>query len=429
LREFGWDSVVVTGAGGGGGRWTPQDGVLSRRIPDSTDVRRVDGPEPAPSGGLRGRGERWLRVESPWRRWWIDGQINTGLGVSDVDVIYAWMSPFESAHAASALAKKLRRPWVADLGDPWALDEMMVYPTRVHRAFERREMRRQLATAEAIVMSTDEATDRLVRTFPELRGKLVVTIPNGYVSDDFSTPVPPRLDETFRIVHTGYLHTELGLRQRRARFRRLLGGALPNVDFLTRSHVYLLQAVERLLDDEPDLRGVLEVHLAGVVSDVDRETAERSRAARLLGYLPHDRTLELVRTADLLFLPMHSLPPGRRASIVPGKTYEYLASGQPVLAAVPDGDARDILDAAGNCLLCRPDDVAGIQRAISDAVRRQRSQSEQTRPRPDVVERFEYRRLTRQLADVFDHVAPARDEQNPEPPNAGLTTESLRTGN
>lgn len=429
MQEFGWDSVVITGAGGGGGRWTPQDGVLSRRIPDSIDVRRVDGPEPAPSGGWRGRAERWLRLESPWRRWWIDGQINTGLDVPDVDVIYAWMSPFESAHAARVLGKNLGRPWVADLGDPWALDEMMVYPSRVHRAFERREMRKQLATAEAIVMSTDEAADRLVHTFPELRGKLVVTIPNGYVSDDFSTPVPPRLDGTFRIVHTGYLHTELGLRQRRARFRRLLGGGLPNVDFLTRSHVYLLQAVERLLDDEPGLRGVLEVHLAGVMSDADREIAERSRATKLLGYLPHDRTLELVRTADLLFLPMHNLPPGSRASIVPGKTYEYLASGQPVLAAVPDGDARDILDAAGNCLLCGPDDVAGIQRAISDAVRRRQGHIEQARPQPDVVERFEYRRLAEQLADVFDQVAPARDGQNTEPPTGGPTTESLRTGN
>ncbi len=34
-----------------------------------------------------------------------------------------------------------------------------------------------------------------------------------------------------------------------------------------------------------------------------------------------------MRSADLLFLPMQNLPPGVRATIVPGKTYEYLASG------------------------------------------------------------------------------------------------------
>ena len=44
---------------------------------------------------------------------------------------------------------------------------------------------------------------------------------------------------------------------------------------------------------------------------------------------------ELISSADLLFLPMHELPEGTSARIVPCKTYEYLASGRPVLAAVP----------------------------------------------------------------------------------------------
>ena len=50
-----------------------------------------------------------------------------------------------------------------------------------------------------------------------------------------------------------------------------------------------------------------------------------------------------MRSADLLFLPMHDLPPGARAGLIPYKTYEYLAAGRPILAAVPDGDVRDML--------------------------------------------------------------------------------------
>ena len=61
-----------------------------------------------------------------------------------------------------------------------------------------------------------------------------------------------------------------------------------------------------------------------------------------------------MRSADLLFLPMHDLPPGRRAGLVPYKTYEYLAAERPILAAVPDGDARDILSRVSHATLCRP---------------------------------------------------------------------------
>ncbi len=72
-----------------------------------------------------------------------------------------------------------------------------------------------------------------------------------------------------------------------------------------------------------------------------------------------------MRSADLLFLPMHDLPAGRRAGLVPQKTYEYLAAGRPILAAVPDGDARDLLDASGVARLCRPADAAAMAAAVA----------------------------------------------------------------
>ena len=74
-----------------------------------------------------------------------------------------------------------------------------------------------------------------------------------------------------------------------------------------------------------------------------------------------------MRSADLLFLPMHDLPPGRAAGIVPYKTYEYLAAERPILAAVPDGDARDLLRVP-HATLCRPKDVEAMAAAIADAI-------------------------------------------------------------
>ena len=404
LPRFGYEPEVVTGPGSADGRWTPRDDTLLSAFPAGTEVRRLAGPEPAGSTGWRDRCERYLGLETAWKRWWVDGSVATGSSLRP-DLVYAWMSPFESAPAASRLAARLGRPWIADLGDPWALDEMMVYATGLHRRRAIREMRRGLASAAAIVMSTPEAVARVRQAFPEFDDKHVVAIPNGFDQGDFEHPVPTRTDGVFRIAHTGYFHTELGLRQRRAAAaRRVLGGTARGVDFLTRSHVYLLEAVESLLVREPALEQRLEVHLAGVLSNVDREIAERSPVTRLHGYLPHRETLELIRTANLLFLPMQNLPAAERAGIVPGKTYEYLAAGRPILGAVPDGDARDLLNEAGGARLCRPDDSAGIASAIAAELARFDAGEPAAVPDPKVVDRYEYRRLAGRLGEVFDQV-------------------------
>jgi glycosyltransferase involved in cell wall biosynthesis len=265
-------------------------------------------------------------------------------------------------------------------------------------------MRRELGSADAVVMSTPEAVRRIRGAIPELAGKPVDAIPNGFDASDFEHSVERRNDGVFRIVHTGYLHTELGYRQRRhPALRRALGGTARGVDFLTRSHVFLLRAVERLLQADPSLASTLEVHLAGVASDVDRAVAAGSPVVKMPGYLSHDETLELLRTADLLFLPMHDLPAGVRAGIVPGKTYEYLASGRPVLAAVPDGDARDLLDRAG-AVLCRPADVEAMASAIAEQLARFRAGGQAATSRADVVDGYEYSLLAARLTDVFDQL-------------------------
>jgi hypothetical protein len=405
LPTFGVEPVVVTGSGAAIGRWTPADETLNAEVAPSTEVHRVGGKEPVSAVGWRSRGERWFGVRPKWSSWWVNGVVDLGRHVRDVDLIYSWMSPYESAVAAARLSEELGKPWVADLGDPWALDEMMMFPSALHRRRELRRMRRLLGSAAAIVMSTPEATLRVRQAFPELAGKPIVSIPNGFDASDFEGPVPARDDGVFRIVHTGYLHTELGTRQRRtAALRRVLGGETSGVDILTRSHVYLLEAIDCLIEQDPSLRDRIEVHLAGVLSSTDREIAGRSEVVRLHGYLPHAESIQLIRSADLLFLPMQNLPRGTRSSTVPGKTYEYIGSGRPILAAIPDGDAHDILSAVGTARFTAPADSTAMADAIEAEVNRWRCGGEAPQAAWDVVARYERQLITEELAAVFDAV-------------------------
>jgi glycosyltransferase involved in cell wall biosynthesis len=412
LPEFGYEPVVVTGGSAAGGRWTPADETLAAELSQETEVLRVRRSEPAEPGRWRARAERWLPLSTTFSRWWSAGAVEVGREVEGVDLVYATMSPFESAEPARKLAELLGVPWVADLRDPWALDEMLVFPTAAHRGLELRRMGRALASASAVVWNTAEAERAGRERFPELAAKPMDTIPNGFDPSDFEGPSPQRTDDAFRIVHTGYLHTDLGeAAGALAAVRKLLGGADEQVGYLGRSHVYLLEAVERVRRADPELGSRLQVHLAGALSESDR-AAMRSDAIVVHGYLPHGESIRLMRSADALFLPLHDLPPGRRARIVPGKTYEYLASLRPILAAVPDGDVRDLLGRAADVELCRATDAAGLASAISrlaaDGRREDAARGELLRP-------FERRALTARLAALFDRLiggasrAPARD--------------------
>jgi glycosyltransferase involved in cell wall biosynthesis len=112
----------------------------------------------------------------------------------------------------------------------------------------------------------------------------------------------------------------------------------------------------------------------------------------------------MMRSADLLFLPMHDIPRGERAGLVPGKTYEYLATRRPILGAVPEGDARDLLVEAGNAHVCDPPDSACMARAITSEVERWRKGLPTGKPREEVVARYERRNQAQQIAELFDSV-------------------------
>ena len=404
LVENGVDVTVVTGPGPSDEFWTPQDEMTERAVPGRVRVIRITEPEPTVSGARR-RIERWLPGHTKFGAWFERGALGSIRKLEErPDVVFGLIVPYECGVAVRDLADRVGSPWVADLLDPWALDEMWLYPTVAQRLLDRLAMRRSLESAAAVIMNTREAAERVRSAFPRLANR-VTTIPSGYDGRDYEATEPSReWDGDFRIVHTGSMHTELGLRHRRTRkIRRILGG-LPfaDVDYLTRSHVYLLRAIDELLEREPWLRDRIRVEFAGALTDADRHFMKGRPYVHVHGYLSHPEMVALIRSADLLFLPMHNL--GGRAGLVPSKTYEYLASGRPILAAVPKGDARDLLESAGTAVVVEPDDSAAMARAISDSIVLRTPHHVDL----DLVGRFEYRRLGRSIVALLESVRAGR---------------------
>jgi len=393
LAPHGYEAAVVTGPDSLRLDWAPPDESLAPEIPPRTLVRRVPGPQPAVGKGTRAKVERWLARPSHFARWWVEGTVAEALTIAgSFDVVYASMSPFETAEAADRIARVAGIPWVADLRDPWALDEWNVYPSALHRHLDVRRMRKALSGASAVVLNTPEAERATRLRFPELAGR-TETVPNGWDGDDFMGPAPTRHDGVFRIVYVGYVHDRPEGTRWSAALRRLLGGETPALVRRARSHVYLLEASRRV---RAEGGRAIEIHLAGPAAPVVTDSV----LVRHHGYLPHRDAITLLRSADLLFLPMHDLAPGVRARTVPGKTYEYLASRRPILAALPDGDARDLLSGLPDVWLCRPRDVDCISTAIRAALHEPRVGNEI----PEAAYAYERKRLAARLVEVLDRV-------------------------
>ena len=404
LPALGWSPIVLTGSGGGRDFWSPDDPALEEQLPPDLQVRRITAPH---TRRLRARLERLFALPTSFSQSFAERASALTADIHGrVDVLLCEFGSYDLARSAVQLSREMRIPWVADLQDPWALDEMWLYPTGVHRHIDRQRMRRTLADASAVIMNTPEAAARVRRAFPDVNGAKVFAVPNGFSATDFVDFVPPREDGAFRIVHTGSLHTELGLRERQRGWlrRSLRGRPVPGIDVLTRSHVFLLDAVDRLTRRIPSLRGVVEVHFVGPMTDADHVVADASPASRCHGFLSHADTLRIIRSADLLFLPMHGLPRGVRAGIVPTKTYEYAASGRPILAAVPEGDAREFLGDLGTATVVHPDDTLGMEQAIEATVERWKGSNSPPVPNLALLASFEYRALAVRVTEVLDSV-------------------------
>ena len=282
----------------------------------------------------------------------------------DCDAIFASLVPYETARGRDRALARARDPVDRRPPGPVGARRDVALPDGAcTSASTAAGCAASSATAAAIVMNTPEAARApRRRASRSSRTRIVVSITNGFDAADFERPAArARRRRRFRIVHTGTMHTSTGLRLRRRTppapdARRGHAPASTSCRARTSS---CSRRCERLGETDPDARRRVEVHLAGVLTEDDREVA-RALAARAPARLPLARADARAASAP----PTCSSCPcttSRRAAAPAwsrARPMSTLASGRPILAAVPDGDVRDILGAVGTASFCRPADVA-----------------------------------------------------------------------
>jgi hypothetical protein len=113
------------------------------------------------------------------------------------------------------------------------------------------------------------------------------------------------------------------------------------------------------------------------------------------------------RVADLLYVTAEDV------WTVPSRTYEYLAAGRPILAAVPEGEASELLEHAGTAFVCGPSDVKGIAGAIEAELGRWEAGASVAHCHPAELEPHTWQRSTERLAAIYDAVLGREQAKRP----------------
>jgi glycosyltransferase involved in cell wall biosynthesis len=335
--------------------------------------------------GLRPLGEwlrSWLGMPDTENGWIVPALMaaQRRFRMKQVDIIFS-SSPPASAHLAAWLFRqRYGIPWVADFRDEWVTgaraEEEKRCRWKIHSLLERLV----IEGASRICVASPKLGELLESRYGR-RDKIRV-ITNGYDEEDFRVLKHslPCYSGRMRLCFTGSMY----------------GESHPGM---------ILSALESILHKGLISPRQLELVFVGSSWLRLEFSPLLRRCVRMIGYRTHGEALRFLMESDLLLLFLR-----RRKVCVVGKTFEYLRSGRPILAVLPEGNSTlEILRGYDGVYTCSDEDISGIEKVLSSLfVRWQKGRWKWQFPRPG-LERFERRNLTGELSLLLEKALAERD--------------------
>ncbi|MCX6332931.1 MAG: glycosyltransferase family 4 protein [Bacteroidia bacterium] len=255
-------------------------------------------------------------------------------------------------HSTQLIGLKLKKrfpeiKWIADLRDPWTdiYYYDLFYPTCISRKIDLNYERSVLNKAD-IITTVGPSLGKYFESKAPGTGEKIKVVQNGYDESDFEN-VAASVPEKFTISYTG-----------------TISDSYPVEGFV--------KAIKAVIDKGVDIS----LKFTGFFSDVHKENFISALGNDRLTFIPYSDHKTVVRqmlSSSMQFLVL-AKDPGNK-SFLPGKLFEYIASGKPVLCLGPaDGDSAVILEKGGFGKCFEYDDAKGIADYIISSVQKNSSE-------------------------------------------------------
>jgi glycosyltransferase involved in cell wall biosynthesis len=227
---------------------------------------------------------------------------------NNIDTIVTSGPPHSLHLIGLELKQKTNVKWIADFRDPWTTIgyhkslRLSDYSAKKHKFLENKVLN---AADNIIVTSKTTKTE-----FEAITNKPIDVITNGYDNEVTEKQV---LDAKFSLAHIGSFLSE-------------------------RNPAILWESLVALVSEIPDFKKHLEIKLIGAVSQEVLETIAQfglNPYLNNLGYVSHDEAIAHQKKSQVLLLIEINSKETR--SIIPGKLFEYMVSGRPIIAIGPNG--------------------------------------------------------------------------------------------
>lgn len=392
LPQFGWEPVILT-VDKAYASFPALDPSLEKDIPEKTRVFHTKATDwfrfyerdksKIPSGGFatnrndsfKGKLSRFVRgnffIPDPRRGWnrYAFRKACELVEEEDIRHIITTSPPHSSQLIGLKIKKRFPKiKWIADLRDPWTdiYYYDLFYPSFISRKIDQGYEKKVLQNADIIATVSPSLAKKFNSKVSGIAEKISI-VHNGYDESDFENMNASR-PSRFTISYTG-----------------TISESYPVDGFI--------KAVSSLIHNGNELS----LRFTGHISDVLKErfiSAIGIDNLEFNSYSDHKTAIGQMLSSSMQLLVLARDPANR--SFLPGKLFEYIASGKPVLCLGPtDGDAAEILDKGrfGKCFDYY--DEAGISEFISNGINNS-STADITPPRE-----FSRRNLTMKVADLL----------------------------
>lgn len=386
LPEFGWHCSILTAARQNSDSNSRSVRWVEDRTRDYWDGVSGAAAPPALQRYLELAARKFMFPGAVGLGWSLAATRSVPLGSHQGDpqprAVLSTFPPLAAHLAGWRIARKLQLPWIADFRDPFA------NPVPARSGGLRRALPRILESwffrdAAAIILNTEAMAALYRERYPQHAAKLNV-IWNGFNPSAAisALPIPERNRRV--LSHVGSLYAG-------------------------RNPTLLLEALQRLRQNGHPLANTTEILLAGpaFASSQEQEAMQRAASQGWLSLrpekIPQAEAIQLSQEADglLLLQPQSSIQ-------VPGKLFEYVQIGRPILSLSPKGSAIEwILQRCGipYVNVC-PDD--GVERAAEKVAGYLALSTEPRAPSAWFQENFNAHAQAGQLAAVLGSVTSGR---------------------
>ncbi len=284
-------------------------------------------------------------------------------------------------HSMHLIGLKLKKKipsikWLADFRDPWSewglLDSLMV--GSIARSFHRKLELKVLKNANRIIT----ITPFYARQFEKLSNRKVALLTNGYDEDDFKHMLIKRPDK-FVIRHAGIINEKCDPKP-------------------------FLIALEDVMNDHVDFKNAVHLDFVGEIHPQVKEfiaqSSTLSSAITFTKTVPHHDLITLYGESALLLIILTGYKDAE--GYMPGKLFEYLATGLPILGTGPShGDAATLLNKSGAGEMIEGKDQEKIKQALLNAYERWKSAAA-TPLQPEGFRKYSRRAITEELISFLE---------------------------